>query len=294
MSWLTRGGITRLSELEIDADKDWQAMGITNIKELAAAMTRGDLLVRGDSILEKLLPGTLGYVLTSAGPLHLPVWGPGGSIYDRFFIVTIVTSHAEELCAPDQTAALLAPITTAKDEVIVPTKAPAITLTPVGAVYTPDKTDAETPSITSILLATVSGAVADDGGVQTDETAEAQSLVVDDMTLLPGAPAVNDAYYFGSGSPFQPLRLNVSTAGVGVWTITWEYWNGLAWAALAGVTDNTNGFKIAGENFVQFTLPGDWATTTVGGIANMYWIRARVSAYTSLTVQPLGATAWIT
>jgi len=80
---------------------------------------------------------------------------------------------------------------------------------------------------------------------------------------------------------------------VGTWTITWEYYNGSAWTALAGVTDNTTGFTAAvGTRDVIFTIPTDWATTTVAAIADKYWIRGRVSAYTAVTTQPLGTRAY--
>ena len=37
MSLLTKAGITKLSELQVDADKNWQGCGISNLKELAPA-----------------------------------------------------------------------------------------------------------------------------------------------------------------------------------------------------------------------------------------------------------------
>jgi len=135
------------------------------------------------------------------------------------------------------------------------------------------------------------GAVADDGGVQTDETTAANDSTANDMTLLPATPALDDAYYFGCSTPKDFLRINIGTAGEGTWTITWEYWNG-AWTALSGVTDGTSGFTAAaGNHDVTYTFPTDWAETAVNGITS-YWIRARVSAYTSVTTQPLGTQAW--
>jgi len=88
------------------------------------------------------------------------------------------------------------------------------------------------------------------------------------------------------------MKLNIGTAGAGVWTIVWEYWNG-AWVALAGVTDGTTSFTAAaGNREVTFTRPGDWALTAILAM-NLYWIRARVSAYTSIVTQPLGTQSWI-
>ena len=138
----------------------------------------------------------------------------------------------------------------------------------------------------------VDAAVADDGGTYTDETAAANSATANDMTLLPAAPAVNDAYYFGYDYRTRKVSVNIGTQGVGTWTITWEYYNGSAWTALSGVSDGTAGFTAAaGEKDVTYTLPTDWAKTSVNG-ASKYWIRARVSAFTSITTQPLGTQAY--
>lgn len=143
----------------------------------------------------------------------------------------------------------------------------------------------------------IQGAVADDGTVQTDETTGATDSTTGDMTLLSLVPVVGDAYYFGMPFQCNTLVLNVSQAGVGSWTITWEYWNG-AWVALSGVTDGTTGFTVSGTNDVTFTLPTDWVRSTLSPTLptskdiTSCWIRARVTAYASLTTQPLGAQAW--
>jgi hypothetical protein len=66
-------GISRLSELEIDADKDWVGYGITNIVYLAAGAAKGDMPI--EDIMTNLTPGTIGKPLTSQGPGVLPTWG---------------------------------------------------------------------------------------------------------------------------------------------------------------------------------------------------------------------------
>lgn len=133
-------------------------------------------------------------------------------------------------------------------------------------------------------------AFADDGGVFTDETTPAGNATANDITLLPAVPAENDAYYFGRLDKFDTVRINIGTAGVGTWTIAWEYWNG-AWVTVASLSDGTSGFTVAGSNDVDFTKASDWVVTTVNSIS-AYWIRARVSAYTSITTQPKGPQAW--
>jgi hypothetical protein len=112
------------------------------------------------------------------------------------------------------------------------------------------------------------------------------------MNIMRVSPAVNDAYYFGFDYPWDNLLLNLGTQGVGVWTLSWEYWNG-GWVVLVGVTDNTLGFTASpGIKSVIFTRPSDWVLTNINGVGNKYWIRARVSAYASVTQQPKGTQAW--
>jgi hypothetical protein len=137
-------------------------------------------------------------------------------------------------------------------------------------------------------------AYADDGGAYTDETTEANEATGDDMTLLPATPAAEDAYYFGHASKtFDRVDVNLTQQGDGTWTITWEYWDGSAWTALSSVSDGTTGFTAAtGWASVTFDLPTDWETNTVDSVL-AYWVRARVSAYTAVTTQPLGGQAYI-
>lgn len=153
-----------------------------------------------------------------------------------------------------------------------------ISVAPTALFYTP-------------LKAAVGAAIADDGGVMTAETTAANNATTNDVTLLPATPVVGDAYYIGSASKFSAARINVSTAGVGTWTVTWEYWNGTAWAAPSGLVDGTTGFTTVGENDVSFTVPLDWEITTVNS-TRLYWVRARVSAFTAVTTAPKGAQSW--
>jgi hypothetical protein len=91
MSLLIKSGLSRLSELMIDADKDWRGQGITNIKELVPGMVRGDLVVKGSSgILERLSPGLANQVLTSGGPGIIPSWQPGGTYFNRYIPISLV------------------------------------------------------------------------------------------------------------------------------------------------------------------------------------------------------------
>ena len=149
----------------------------------------------------------------------------------------------------------------------------------------------------SLYAAKLSDAVdyclCDDGGVIVNDTTDANDAGANDVNLLPAVPAVNDALYIGYRHPFSLARINIGTAGAGTWTVTWEYYNGISWAALPGISDGTTGFKAGtGNKDVTWTVPNDWAKTTVDGL-NAYWARGRVSAYTSVTTQPLGTQMWI-
>ncbi len=157
---------------------------------------------------------------------------------------------------------------------------------------------------TSVEWHTMTVATAEDGGVREMQTLAANDAGTDDdMDLLPATPAGNDAYYFGGHVRYDKLRINVTTPGEGVWTITWEYWDGSSWSALAGVSDGTTGFKTGGSQEVSWTMPSDWKWTTVndqdspvagiGGAFPAFYVRARVSAYTSIITQPLGGRAEI-
>ncbi|MDD3007059.1 MAG: right-handed parallel beta-helix repeat-containing protein [Candidatus Pacebacteria bacterium] len=147
------------------------------------------------------------------------------------------------------------------------------------------------PAATYNVDKAIDTAIADDGGSYTDETTEANESTTNDMALLPAAPAVDDVYYFGYDYRTRKVTLNISTAGVGTYTITWEYYDGSTWTALSGVTDGTTGFTVAGTNDITYTLPTDWAKTTINS-TEKYYIRAKVSAFTSITTQPLGAQAY--
>ena len=100
MSLLLKGGISKLSELQIDADKDWQGKGIANIKEMAAGMAVGDIVQHNGVRLVRLPSGTANYVLTSEGALHPVTWAPGGTYYERYLPVSVESGHAEGVVSP--------------------------------------------------------------------------------------------------------------------------------------------------------------------------------------------------
>ncbi|MDD4986911.1 MAG: hypothetical protein PHQ43_14280 [Dehalococcoidales bacterium] len=306
MSLLLRG-VARLSQLEIDADKNWQSREIINLKTIAGAMGYGDIVFRGADVLERLMADAgKGYnFLRSRGPGLSPVWQDIESLI-QFMTGAVNRAAAFDLSIPSPyvsqvTQQASSPPGRVATGVLSPPE-PEVTVdvltAPGGAVVSSPSLDVPTPGVSgqAAIGAPLGGAVADGGGVQTDETAQANNDTANDMTLLPAMPAVNDAYYFGRASLWDWLELRMGTVGNGIWDITWEYWNGAAWAALDDANDATSGFMVSGNKLITFTRPGDWTQTTVGGIANLYWIRARVSAYTSVVTQPKGnrAFTWIT
>lgn len=146
------------------------------------------------------------------------------------------------------------------------------------------------PTFGAWNYAAIGYAYLDDGGVFTDDTVDANDAGANDVALLPAAEAINDAFYFGDAyCKFSAIQINIGTAGVGG-NITWEYWNGSAWAALT-VADFTNEFTTAGTNDVNLVEPAEvalWSKTVVNG-TDAYWVRARCTA-ANYAVQPLAST----
>ena len=135
-----------------------------------------------------------------------------------------------------------------------------------------------------------------DGNNYTDYTSQAKNPTINDFPLLgghmEGMELVPEYPFFCFSDRTTTLHLNIGTAGVGTWTITWKYWNGSSWVACTGVTDNTVGFTVSGvDETVVFDDPGEgvWVSSTINGITG-YWIVAEMSLvlYTTL---PLGTTA---
>ena len=305
MSFVSTGGVSKWSQITIDADKNMLGFGMSNLKQVAAAMVAGDIIARGlGGVLVRIPAGFApNLFLTTAGPGALPYWGPGGLYLNRYIPATISLTSTRTL-NPTRTYARnnAMPISSVLVDVLgddvahgVKMLSPAVTM-PSARTLNParDHAQALTPALHTHydLQKVVDGAIADDGGVLTDETAAAQSAAANDMHLLPAAPVIGDAYDFGSFRQFDVMGLTIGTPGVGAgWTITWKYWNG-AWNNLAGVVDNTTNFQAAaGIREVSFTRPGDWVAVAISGIT-CYWIRGELTAFTNIVTQPLGTTAY--
>ena len=110
--------------------------------------------------------------------------------------------------------------------------------------------------------------------------------------------ALNDAIYFGATVPFSTLKTTIGTAGSYSATTLWEYWNGSAWVNLAtsnlllDSTASSGAFKAtAGTYFTSWNPPTDWVGTTVNGVF-AYYVRVRVSAFTSVATAPVLTQTW--
>jgi hypothetical protein len=129
-------------------------------------------------------------------------------------------------------------------------------------------------------------------GSYVTDTTHINEASANDVELVPVA-TVEDAAYFGAYLPFNAIKVDIGTAGNYVATTVWEYWNGSAWTALT-VTDGTvsGGLTFAQDGVVSFSEPSDWATVAVDS-TTMYWVRCRVSAFTSVATAPLCTQAWL-
>jgi len=137
------------------------------------------------------------------------------------------------------------------------------------------------------LVSDILYAKQDNGGVFTDYTTEATNATINDVVLLPTVPVAEDAFYIGLANRSRYVSIAASTAGVGVWTITWEYYNGTVWSTLPGIADGTVGFTVSGTRQVGFSLPTNWEQSVIDG-NTAWWIRGRVSSFTSVVTPPLG------
>lgn len=103
--------------------------------------------------------------------------------------------------------------------------------------------------------------------------------------------AIADSFYVGKMDTFAGIQYVAVTAKSTGGTFVWEYWNGAAWVSLAGVVDGTIGAtgNLSQSGNITFTVPVDWATTTVGTttaqIGPLYYARLRCTG-SSFTTEP--------
>ncbi|MDD5510607.1 MAG: hypothetical protein PHI12_07355 [Dehalococcoidales bacterium] len=295
------GGVTTLSALTIDADKDWAAKGITNLKELAAGMAIGDLLVRNLTKLERLQPGPIGYGFTSAGPLHIPSWQPFPVAGVYYYPAPIMSSHTEAIKAVAQSVTKNAALASILKKAYSDDPADLIrrfdaTLASAHAenvIAAVDESITKNARIKSGLSILCDGFVEETAAAaQTDHTAEARSGAANDLNLCPMSDTVLDKIYIGSNYKFWQAQIQVGTGGAGNWTNVTYYWNG-AWAAVVDENDGSNSFQHgAGLKFISHTPQGDWALSNIMGM-NLYWLMIRTDNWINRVTKPLGSQIWV-
>lgn len=111
-----------------------------------------------------------------------------------------------------------------------------------------------------------------------DRTSEAASTATGDVNLF---NANGDALYVGSVAKFDYTYFDLQTGASASIAPSWEYWNGTGWQALT-LTENP-GYTFTGSGRVGFTPPANWQTCSVGGSANLYYVRATRTAPTVAT-----------
>ncbi len=134
--------------------------------------------------------------------------------------------------------------------------------------------------------ALVSAALLDDGGVVTDYTGAAQAGEANTVPLLPVAPVVGDAFYFGGDTEFAQVELEITTRRFGDLVLAWEWWDGALWQPAVDLVDGSQALTVEGVSRVEHAPQPGWVPLTISG-RTAYWLRARVSAFTSQAQQPL-------
>ena len=136
----------------------------------------------------------------------------------------------------------------------------------------------------------------DDSGTSfVDQTTEFNDATAANWDVFPASPIVDDYAAIGFTERFGRLSLDNlgGTAGT-VGTVTWEYLSGGVWSALSAVVDGTTGFTagVADGQVVTWTVPTDWEPEALNGSAELFYVRAVVTApYTVAPVYDQGFVA---
>ncbi|KPL08314.1 hypothetical protein AMJ86_01165 [bacterium SM23_57] len=114
-----------------------------------------------------------------------------------------------------------------------------------------------------------------------DYDAEAATML---GTAQPMWEQTADIMYWGNTAAFNNIGFGMLTSGV-YGDLTWQYWNGAAWAAFTPIHNNTNNgisdFGQSGWIAWDTTDLASWAATTIDG-TNAYWVRATVASVTTV------------
>lgn len=305
MSLLTKAGISKLSELAIDTSKDW---GAYLIKNLGLAVDDTDALRKAQAILESLLT-TQGDIIHRGASKAERLGGSFGSGYNFLHGTNTGQYGVEWRDVQDLIIYLTGAVKRAVALPALQIPTPEVNLVVAeghsgGGHPVPESLTIPLPVVSEPVLAATSvnavgGAVAhDEDGepADTDETIEANSAAINDMTLLQADGAVADWYALGYANLFDGIVLKVSTVGVDITLDTLEYSTGVGtWGTLTPILNQLNNYETLGKRWFTFERPGDWAVATYALIADKYWIKFKASAIGGGYPgnQPKGAQAWI-
>lgn len=103
-----------------------------------------------------------------------------------------------------------------------------------------------------------------DGAAYTDRSAEADTLAGTPFTTLTDA---NDVLYLGKDTPFKEVYFDFAANG-SYGAVVVEYWDGDEWKVVSG--KGGAAAALAADGKMQWTLPGDWAKTTVNSYSAYY------------------------
>ncbi len=113
-----------------------------------------------------------------------------------------------------------------------------------------------------------------------DQSTGANDATNANWTVFPASEDTSDYCAIGYSQKFKKVIFDYAngTAGVGG-SVTWQYWNGSTWAGLSGISDATTGFtaSVGDGKVLTFTVPTDWAATSLSGSQNLFYIRALVA-----------------
>lgn len=249
------GGVSNLSDLIIDADKNWNLKRIQNIEDGVNPRDVASLRqIPGIPEIEDLIVYITGAVNRA--------------------IVVPVMAIPQTTVNLDATAFVATP-SSSSPELSIPT--PVVSGETQG---------------TSVN--DVDGAVShDNDGVDTDETSEANNDTPDNLTLLQSDGATADWYGLGYSEKFDGVVINISTAGADLSLDTFEYSRGSgAWGVLTPIMNQLNNYSATGKKWFTFEIPSDWAKDDYIG-KSLYWIKLKSSATGAGYTQPLGQRAYV-
>lgn len=89
-----------------------------------------------------------------------------------------------------------------------------------------------------------------------------------------GTAAGGDYFYIGHAATFRGVTIRLVSSNSTANALVVEYYNGSTWTSVAGLDDDTSTgtISLAYGGLVSWTMPSDWATTTVNG-QSAYWVR---------------------